>query len=467
MGVPVAVLAVAATFLGTERVEALRCHITQCSAQDRVARLCRLLEETEDAPASQGARMRQLVLQRTWPTSAMTDLLSRFEAAPAGGTYDVILDTLEAEGQGAFFCPAFTRKFAAPVSVTPKRIIVQGSTLVHLEQGALPTTFLGLNGLEIEGMESALGYTTDGSALRVSAPQSLSVELLYQLAYSLGRAGVPQIKFVFRGEAQRTMQVDLPPYGTCSDCLVDLPQVVASKSKLLAAIGRHGGTESPQAPHPALLVLPKQGPHFIVESSKPSDHNVLAVLAAPGRSINELARAVRAVRGSTAAPRYNKVVLAALADRSIPQEPSTLSQRVQFATHAALLPPAPPTPPKRIRSTRRSAPRPRGPQNQWVPTSLPASSEAIAQSIRPKLRSVKDCYERALKHQDRLSGKVTLHFDIDAHGRTQKVHLEDHSLGSKAVTRCIARRARHWRLPVPQDAPVSVAYPLVFAPAGA
>ncbi|CAN0582799.1 unnamed protein product, partial [Laminaria digitata] len=63
------------------------------------------------------------------------------------------------------------------------------------------------------------------------------------------------------------------------------------------------------------------------------------------------------------------------------------------------------------------------------------------------MRALKDCYERALKHDRYLSGKVTLHFDIGPSGRTSRVRLVDHSLRSKQVVDCIARRARAWRLP--------------------
>lgn len=465
MGIPVAMLAIAATMLGTERVKALRCHVTQCSATDRASRLCRLIAETEDVPIEQQPAARQRALQGTWPTAEMSEFLSQFAAAPMGGAYDVIMDALQADGQGEFFCPAFTRNFAGPVAVTPKRIIVQGRTLVRLQQGTIPAASLGLNLLEIEGLDRALGYTRDGTALQVNAPDNLPVQLLYQLAYSLGRAGVPQLNFVFQGLVQRTMQIDLPAYGTCPECLLDLPEV-GSQKKALTVIGRHDGPGTEYTTPPTLLVLPKEGPHFTKEGPKPTQRDVLAVLAAPNRAMKDLVRAVRALRGPTAAPRYGKVVLTVLADRSIPSDASALLSP-QLATHTALkaLSAKAKKPTTRTAARRRSTSKSTS-QKGWAPTPLPASGEAIAASIVPKLRSVKDCYEQALRHQSRLAGKVTLHFDIDANGRTQRVRLEDHTLGSKQVTGCIARRARQWRLPVPQDAPVSVAYPLVFSPTG-
>lgn len=468
VGVPLAVVAAVATALGPDRLRSLPCHVGACSALDRTHTLCALYEATADVPPLARPLAIQARLERSWPTSKMRALWAKVTEASPGAAYDPILDALEAEGFGGFECGAFERDFAAPVALTPRRLIVHGRTLAWLQQGRVPKERLGLDGLEIEGLQAALAYAHEGAPIRVSAPQDQPIETLQQLIFSLGLAGVPQAEVVAHGAAPMTMQFHLPAYGACAGC--PLPPSAARRqpveSAAVALLGRQGtGAEPIEPSRLATLVLPPHGEHRVLSSHPTGSGPDLAVLADPARTWRDLARALRLEVGPLAAPAYARVLLTVIAPPGGPgPELATLIE-----APALLTPPAPRAEPARVASktTRsqvvaraarasRPGPTPRG----------PTSERALHRQLQPKLRSIKACYERALKVDTFLAGKVTLQFEIGPTGRTSRVQLQDHSLNSEAVTRCIERRVRTWRLPAPEDAPVAVTYPLVFAPMG-
>lgn len=93
------------------------------------------------------------------------------------------------------------------------------------------------------------------------------------------------------------------------------------------------------------------------------------------------------------------------------------------------------------------------------------SESEINSVMRRQLKSLRDCYESALKRQRTLAGKLVIRFEIDEQGRTQNIEFEDDSLGSGEVRECISKRAKYWRFPKPDGGSVFVAYPLVFTPA--
>lgn len=93
------------------------------------------------------------------------------------------------------------------------------------------------------------------------------------------------------------------------------------------------------------------------------------------------------------------------------------------------------------------------------------SQNEIAAVMRRQLSGLRDCYERALKRDRKLAGKVVIRFEITMDGRTSNIEFED-SMKSPEVTSCIKDRARSWRFPKPDGGSVFVAYPIVFTPSG-
>lgn len=59
-------------------------------------------------------------------------------------------------------------------------------------------------------------------------------------------------------------------------------------------------------------------------------------------------------------------------------------------------------------------------------------------------RTIQYCYERELKRDPNLRGKMTVRFTIDAAGRVIDVKLVSSTLKSRSVERCVMNRIRRW-----------------------
>lgn len=91
-------------------------------------------------------------------------------------------------------------------------------------------------------------------------------------------------------------------------------------------------------------------------------------------------------------------------------------------------------------------------------------SAAIAKVVRRRIRSLQDCYERELKRDPSLSGKIEVEFTIGEDGRIEEAAISNNAMGSDAVGSCIVSRVRRWRFPAPDGGSVTVNYPFIFTP---
>ncbi|MCY1075555.1 AgmX/PglI C-terminal domain-containing protein [Archangium lansingense] len=92
--------------------------------------------------------------------------------------------------------------------------------------------------------------------------------------------------------------------------------------------------------------------------------------------------------------------------------------------------------------------------------------EALARYIKTRLKAIQGCYEKELKRNPSLKGKVMVRFNIMPSGRTGEIEIEENTLGNDAVASCIRTVVRGWVFPFKPDDEVPVAYPFVFTPAG-
>ncbi len=90
--------------------------------------------------------------------------------------------------------------------------------------------------------------------------------------------------------------------------------------------------------------------------------------------------------------------------------------------------------------------------------------EDLAKWVRGRTQSIQSCYERELKRNQTLRGRVVLHFAINHRGRVQDVTFDEDTLASRGVTDCIAGIVSHWVLPFTPEDDVPVAFPWVFTP---
>ncbi len=88
--------------------------------------------------------------------------------------------------------------------------------------------------------------------------------------------------------------------------------------------------------------------------------------------------------------------------------------------------------------------------------------DEIAKVVRRRIQAVKSCYERELKKDPSLKGKVVVQFTIGELGRVTSSEIASTTMSSPAVGRCIEARIAGWRFPKPAGGSVTVSYPFVF-----
>ena len=91
--------------------------------------------------------------------------------------------------------------------------------------------------------------------------------------------------------------------------------------------------------------------------------------------------------------------------------------------------------------------------------------EALARYVKLRKSAIQACYEKELKRNPSLKGKVVVRFTISTSGRVTEIDIEENTLGNDAVGSCIKAVIRGWMFPFKPDSEVPVAYPFVFAPA--
>lgn len=91
--------------------------------------------------------------------------------------------------------------------------------------------------------------------------------------------------------------------------------------------------------------------------------------------------------------------------------------------------------------------------------------DSLARYVKGRLKAIQSCYEKELKRNPSLKGKVVVRFTITSAGRASEVEIEENSVGNEAVASCIRTYIRGWVFPFKPESDVTVAYPFVFSPA--
>jgi len=86
----------------------------------------------------------------------------------------------------------------------------------------------------------------------------------------------------------------------------------------------------------------------------------------------------------------------------------------------------------------------------------------VAKEVRSRIGAVKACYDRALKKNPNLSGKIVVHWTITPAGTVSGVDMETDSVGDPEVATCIKQLISRWRFPAPSGGAVEVSFPFVF-----
>jgi TonB family protein len=93
-------------------------------------------------------------------------------------------------------------------------------------------------------------------------------------------------------------------------------------------------------------------------------------------------------------------------------------------------------------------------------------SGAIASVVKSKISGIKYCYEKELKNNPKLAGKVVVNFTIGETGEVTAYKVENSTINNAEVEQCILRMVRRWKFPPPSGGTVNVSYPFIFTAQG-
>lgn len=94
------------------------------------------------------------------------------------------------------------------------------------------------------------------------------------------------------------------------------------------------------------------------------------------------------------------------------------------------------------------------------------SQNDIKKVIRRRLGGIKHCYEKRLKRNPDLKGKIVVRFVIHQGGKVIEVEVVENTTGDRELGQCIAARVRSVRFPPAEGGETSVVYPFILAPGG-
>jgi hypothetical protein len=86
------------------------------------------------------------------------------------------------------------------------------------------------------------------------------------------------------------------------------------------------------------------------------------------------------------------------------------------------------------------------------------------QVIEDGMGAIKSCYERALRKNSGLAGRIELAIDVNMAGKVTNVDAREDTLPDPSVFECIRARVLGWRFPPARGSVATILYPLIFEP---
>jgi TonB family protein len=154
--------------------------------------------------------------------------------------------------------------------------------------------------------------------------------------------------------------------------------------------------------------------------------------------------------------------VAAAASSQVARGPA-LPYRLQARSRPEPPPPASTSPPA---SAPLLAP---GPVTPWEPPGPTAgadpSAEEMSRTIRAAMPAFNACYDRALKREAGVRGRVVVAFTLARDGRVADAVAEQDHVPDPEVARCVVARFKRLQFPPPREDAVEGSFPFVFVPA--
>lgn len=91
---------------------------------------------------------------------------------------------------------------------------------------------------------------------------------------------------------------------------------------------------------------------------------------------------------------------------------------------------------------------------------------SVNKVVKSRLTAIKMCYERSLKKNPTLEGKISIRFTIGTSGRVTKASVAADTLKDPEVSSCVVSKVKTFVFPKPEGGAVEYVFPFVFKPAG-
>ena len=89
----------------------------------------------------------------------------------------------------------------------------------------------------------------------------------------------------------------------------------------------------------------------------------------------------------------------------------------------------------------------------------------VDEVVKRHLNAIRHCYQRALRRDPDLAGKVVVEFVIAADGTVSSAEIEPTTLGHRRTEECVRKRILRMTFPAPAGGgTVVVRYPFLFSP---
>jgi hypothetical protein len=87
---------------------------------------------------------------------------------------------------------------------------------------------------------------------------------------------------------------------------------------------------------------------------------------------------------------------------------------------------------------------------------------SVNKTVKKNMSALKNCYEKALKKNENLEGKISVKFVISTNGRVTSVDATKDSMGDAGVTACVLDKFKGFTFEKPEGGSVTYVFPLVF-----
>lgn len=84
--------------------------------------------------------------------------------------------------------------------------------------------------------------------------------------------------------------------------------------------------------------------------------------------------------------------------------------------------------------------------------------DAVGRFVKSRLKAIQGCYERQLKLEPTLKGKIAVRITITTTGKVSETEIDEDTLHSDAVVSCIKGLIRFWKFPFTPESDAAVQF---------